>query len=65
MSYLASVWFSYFMVICIVRICSRDLAFLFSFPQVSLDEENKVATVDREVDGGLETLCLDLPAVIT
>ncbi|XP_042062429.1 electron transfer flavoprotein subunit beta, mitochondrial-like isoform X2 [Salvia splendens] len=29
--------------------------------QVVLDEGNKVATVDREVDGGLETLSLDLP----
>ncbi|KAK9070242.1 hypothetical protein SSX86_010642 [Deinandra increscens subsp. villosa] len=32
---------------------------------VVLDKEKKSATVDREVDGGLETLCLDLPAVIT
>lgn len=30
-----------------------------------LDKEKQEATVDREVDGGLETLCLDLPAVIT
>lgn len=30
-----------------------------------LDKEKEVATVEREVDGGLETLCLDLPAVIT
>ncbi|KAI3984788.1 hypothetical protein MKX01_039405 [Papaver californicum] len=30
-----------------------------------VDEEKQVARVDREVDGGLETLCLDLPAVIT
>ncbi|GJW16069.1 reverse transcriptase domain-containing protein, partial [Tanacetum coccineum] len=29
------------------------------------DKEKKLATVDREVDGGLETLCLDLPAVLT
>ncbi|XP_011091211.1 electron transfer flavoprotein subunit beta, mitochondrial isoform X1 [Sesamum indicum] len=47
------------------------IAGLLKWPQgtfaskVVLDEENKVATVDREVDGGLETLCLDLPAVIT
>ncbi|XP_077245722.1 electron transfer flavoprotein beta isoform X2 [Tasmannia lanceolata] len=33
--------------------------------QVILDKEKQVATVEREVDGGLETLCLDLPAVIT
>ncbi|GKB66791.1 electron transfer flavoprotein subunit beta, mitochondrial [Tanacetum coccineum] len=33
--------------------------------QVVLDKEKKLATVDREVDGGLETLCLDLPAVLT
>ncbi|RVW26266.1 hypothetical protein CK203_061197 [Vitis vinifera] len=32
---------------------------------VVLDKEKEVATVEREVDGGLETLCLDLPAVIT
>ncbi|KAF9612136.1 hypothetical protein IFM89_038319 [Coptis chinensis] len=32
---------------------------------VVLDKEKQVVTVDREVDGGLETLCLDLPAVIT
>ncbi|XP_022854876.1 electron transfer flavoprotein subunit beta, mitochondrial-like [Olea europaea var. sylvestris] len=32
---------------------------------VVLDEEKQVATVDREVDGGLETVCLELPAVIT
>lgn len=47
------------------------LAGLLQWPQgtfaskVVLDEENKVVTVGREVDGGLETLCLDLPAVIT
>ncbi|XP_042062428.1 electron transfer flavoprotein subunit beta, mitochondrial-like isoform X1 [Salvia splendens] len=33
--------------------------------QVVLDEGNKVATVDREVDGGLETLSLDLPVITT
>ncbi|XWS39205.1 hypothetical protein CRYUN_Cryun18bG0030200 [Craigia yunnanensis] len=33
--------------------------------KVVLDKEKQVATVDREVDGGLETLCLDLTAVIT
>lgn len=47
------------------------VAGLLNWPQgtfaskVVLDKEKKVATVDREVDGGLETLCLDLPAVIT
>ncbi|XP_038708613.1 electron transfer flavoprotein subunit beta, mitochondrial isoform X2 [Tripterygium wilfordii] len=33
--------------------------------QVLLDKDKQEVTVDREVDGGLETLCLDLPAVIT
>ncbi|MQL75864.1 hypothetical protein Taro_008229 [Colocasia esculenta] len=33
--------------------------------KVLLDKEKQVVTVEREVDGGLETLCLDLPAVIT
>uniref|UniRef100_A0A0D6R7K8 Electron transfer flavoprotein subunit beta n=1 Tax=Araucaria cunninghamii TaxID=56994 RepID=A0A0D6R7K8_ARACU len=33
--------------------------------KVVLDKEKGTATVDREVDGGLETLCLRLPAVIT
>ncbi|XP_020527234.1 electron transfer flavoprotein subunit beta, mitochondrial isoform X2 [Amborella trichopoda] len=33
--------------------------------QVVLDKAKSTATVEREVDGGLETLCLDLPAVIT
>ncbi|XP_055813689.1 electron transfer flavoprotein subunit beta, mitochondrial [Solanum dulcamara] len=33
--------------------------------KVVLNKEKQVATVDREVDGGIETLCLDLPAVIT
>lgn len=33
--------------------------------KVVLDKEKHTATVDREVDGGIETLCLDLPAVIT
>ncbi|XP_058082662.1 electron transfer flavoprotein subunit beta, mitochondrial [Magnolia sinica] len=33
--------------------------------KVLLDKEKQVATVEREVDGGLETLSLDLPAVIT
>ncbi|TXG72288.1 hypothetical protein EZV62_000867 [Acer yangbiense] len=33
--------------------------------KVVLDKEKQVATVEREVDGGLETLSLDLPAVIT
>ncbi|MBA0799995.1 hypothetical protein Gohar_010471 [Gossypium harknessii] len=47
------------------------IAGLLGWPQgtfaskVVLDKEKRVATVDREVDGGLETLCLDLPAVIT
>lgn len=47
------------------------VAGLLNWPQgtfaskVVLDKEKKVATVDREVDGGLETLSLDLPAVIT
>ncbi|KAL7124080.1 hypothetical protein ABFS83_14G024900 [Erythranthe nasuta] len=47
------------------------VAGLLKWPQatfaskVVFDEENKVATVDREVDGGIETLSLDLPAVIT
>ena len=33
--------------------------------QVLLDKEKQKATVEREVDGGIETICLDLPAVIT
>ncbi|KAG9441645.1 hypothetical protein H6P81_017499 [Aristolochia fimbriata] len=33
--------------------------------KVELDQEKRTATVEREVDGGLETVCLDLPAVIT
>lgn len=47
------------------------VAGLLNWPQgtfaskVVLDKEKQVVTVDREVDGGLETLCLDLPAVIT
>nr|GMD69799.1 electron transfer flavoprotein subunit beta, mitochondrial [Ipomoea batatas] len=47
------------------------VAGLLQWPQgtfaskVVLDKEKQVATVDREVDGGIETLSLDLPAVIT
>ncbi|KAE8685573.1 Electron transfer flavoprotein subunit beta [Hibiscus syriacus] len=47
------------------------IAGLLGWPQgtfaskVVLDKEKHTASVDREVDGGLETLCLDLPAVIT
>ncbi|XP_006354503.1 electron transfer flavoprotein subunit beta, mitochondrial [Solanum tuberosum] len=47
------------------------VAGLLKWPQgtfaskVVLDKAKQVATVDREVDGGIETLCLDLPAVIT
>lgn len=47
------------------------VAGLLNWPQgtfaskVVLDKEKQELTVDREVDGGLETLCLDLPAVIT
>ncbi|CAN4120504.1 unnamed protein product [Withania somnifera] len=47
------------------------VAGLLKWPQgtfaskVVVDKEKQVATVDREVDGGIETLCLDLPAVIT
>ncbi|XP_039135105.1 electron transfer flavoprotein subunit beta, mitochondrial [Dioscorea cayenensis subsp. rotundata] len=47
------------------------VAGLLNWPQgtfaskVLLDKEKQVATVEREVDGGLETLSLDLPAVIT
>ena len=36
-----------------------------SLLQVILDKEKQVATVDREVDDGIETVSLDLPAVIT
>ncbi|KAG6420082.1 hypothetical protein SASPL_116597 [Salvia splendens] len=56
--------------------CNRTgqmIAGLLKWPQgtfaskisVVLDEGNKVATVDREVDGGLETLSLDLPVITT
>ncbi|VVB07227.1 unnamed protein product [Arabis nemorensis] len=47
------------------------VAALLGWPQatfaskVVLDKDKHVATVDREVDGGLETLSVDLPAVIT
>lgn len=47
------------------------IAGLLNWPQgtfaskVVIDKEKQAVTVDREVDGGLETLCLDLPAVIT
>ncbi|XP_021725889.1 electron transfer flavoprotein subunit beta, mitochondrial-like [Chenopodium quinoa] len=47
------------------------VAGLLKWPQgtfaskVVLDKEKQTATVDREVDGGIETLSLDLPAVIT
>lgn len=30
-----------------------------------IDKDKQKATVEREVDGGTETICLDLPAVIT
>ncbi|KAM3245490.1 hypothetical protein ACQJBY_056681 [Aegilops geniculata] len=33
--------------------------------QVIIDKDKQKATVEREVDGGTETICLDLPAVIT
>ncbi|KAM1145575.1 hypothetical protein PS2_037310 [Malus domestica] len=33
--------------------------------KVVLDKEKQVVTVDKEVYGGLETLCIDLPTVIT
>ncbi|KMZ56123.1 Electron transfer flavoprotein subunit beta, mitochondrial [Zostera marina] len=33
--------------------------------KVVLDKEKQEVTVEREVDGGLETVCLSLPAVIT
>jgi len=47
------------------------VAGLLKWPQgtfaskVVLDKEKQTVTVDREVDGGLETVRLDLPAVIT
>ncbi|KAF8666159.1 hypothetical protein HU200_053876 [Digitaria exilis] len=47
------------------------LAGLLQWPQgtfaskVLLDKEKQKATVEREVDGGIETICLKLPAVIT
>ncbi|KAG0454402.1 hypothetical protein HPP92_025706 [Vanilla planifolia] len=47
------------------------VAGLLKWPQgtfaskVILDKERQVATVEREVDGGLETISIDLPAVIT
>lgn len=45
------------------------LAGLLEYPQGTfvskLDINNKTATVVREIDGGLETLTLELPAVVT
>ncbi|KAF7837491.1 electron transfer flavoprotein subunit beta, mitochondrial [Senna tora] len=47
------------------------IAGLLNWPQgtfaskVIVDKEKQVATVDREIDDGIETLSLDLPAVIT
>ncbi|CAL1411107.1 unnamed protein product [Linum trigynum] len=47
------------------------VAGLLGWPQgtfaskVVLDKEKQEVMVDREVDGGLETVCLNLPAVIT
>ncbi|XP_020676019.2 electron transfer flavoprotein subunit beta, mitochondrial [Dendrobium catenatum] len=47
------------------------VAGLLKWPQgtfaskVILNKEKQIATVEREVDSGLETICLDLPAVIT
>ncbi|XP_010522483.1 PREDICTED: electron transfer flavoprotein subunit beta, mitochondrial [Tarenaya hassleriana] len=47
------------------------VAGLLGWPQatfaskVVLDKGKQMATVDREVDGGLETISVDLPAVIT
>ncbi|CAL5035420.1 unnamed protein product [Urochloa decumbens] len=47
------------------------LAGLLQWPQgtfaskVLLDKDKQKATVEREVDGGIETVSLDLPAVIT
>jgi electron transfer flavoprotein beta subunit len=45
------------------------LAALLDWPQATfaskLDIANGVATVKREIDGGLETLELDLPAIVT
>ncbi|CAH2046601.1 unnamed protein product [Thlaspi arvense] len=47
------------------------VAALLGWPQatfaskVVLDKDKHFATVDREVDGGLETVSVDLPAVIT
>ncbi|OIV90655.1 hypothetical protein TanjilG_01736 [Lupinus angustifolius] len=47
------------------------IAGLLNWPQgtfaskVVLDKEKQVVTVDREVDDGTETVCLNLPAVIT
>ncbi|CAD6264152.1 unnamed protein product [Miscanthus lutarioriparius] len=47
------------------------LAGLLQWPQgtfaskIILDTEKQKATVEREVDGGIESICLDLPAVIT
>ncbi|KAJ3679926.1 hypothetical protein LUZ60_016204 [Juncus effusus] len=47
------------------------VAGLLKWPQgtfaskVVLDKEKQKATVEREVDGGIETICIDLPAVIT
>ncbi|KAI0515898.1 hypothetical protein KFK09_008566 [Dendrobium nobile] len=47
------------------------VAGLLKWPQgtfaskVILNKEEQIATVEREVDSGLETICLDLPAIIT
>ncbi|CAH9109117.1 unnamed protein product [Cuscuta epithymum] len=47
------------------------VAGLLQWPQgtfaskVVVEQEKQTVTVEREVDGGIETLCLDLPAVIT
>jgi len=45
--------------------CSFSFDLLLLSTRSCFSKKKQVATVEREVDGDLVTLCLDLPAVIT
>jgi len=66
---LSSIQFCLISWICFWFVISFSMPFFFLMQelhwQVLLDKEKQKATVEREVDGGIETICLDLPAVIT
>lgn len=60
-----SISYTIFSLLSLSLSCSFSFDLLLLSTRSCFSKKKQVATVEREVDGDLVTLCLDLPAVIT